>query len=71
MFVVNRVELRVLDNPEQMGKFQSNGPARFERGCQSPCEIVDVRDMSKDIIADDQISRFALRPKAFPSSRAV
>src|SRR5437667_10004938 len=61
VFVINRVELSVLDQPHQVRKLQRDRALWFECGLQAAREIVDVGHMRVDIVARDEISLPACR----------
>ena len=53
--MIDGVELRVLDQPHQVRKFQRDGAAGLERRLQAAGEVVDVGHVGIDIVADDQV----------------
>ena len=60
MLVINGVELALLDELKQMGELHRDNAVILQRAFQSLYEIVDLRNMGKDIVADDQIGLYAL-----------
>src|SRR5437867_3991076 len=63
VLMVNRIELRVLDQIDGVGKFQDNSATRFDQRFEAGHEIVCVWRMSEDIVAENQVSLFADRRK--------
>ena len=61
MFVIGRIELRLLDHAEQMGELQRDRSTRFQSRRKTSGEIIDVRYMRENIVADDEIRPFAFR----------
>ncbi len=57
--MIDRIELGFVHQAEQMREFQRNYTIRFKDGLQARSEIVQVRDMGKNIVADDDIGRTA------------
>ena len=64
MFVIDGVELRLLDQPQQMRKFERDRAAGLQRHFQATGEIVDRRHVGIDIVADDQIGLSAVGGQA-------
>lgn len=60
MFVVNGVELIVLDQTQEMRKLKGGDAIRFEQNPESTHEVVDVRHVRQHVVGDDQISLPAL-----------
>src|SRR6266550_3459541 len=56
MFMVNRVKLSALDQPKQMGKFDSHDSLRLEQQLKTLYKAVQVGNMGQDIVGDDQVS---------------
>ena len=55
MFVINGVKLCVLDELHQMRELQRDRSSGFQHGFQSTRKVVDVGNMRKHIVANDQI----------------
>ena len=68
MLVVDRVELRVLDEAHQVRKFERDRPTGFQRGLESRREVVDVGHVGIDIVADDQIGLLSFGGKLLRQS---
>ncbi len=68
MLVVDGVELRVLDQAQQMREFQGDGAAGLERGLHALGEIVDVGHVGVHVVAGDQVGLAALVAQA-PAQR--
>ncbi len=60
MLVVDGVELVVLDQPQQVGKLQSQNTVGLQQNLQPFDEIVQVRNLRQHVVAEDQISAAAL-----------
>ncbi len=60
VLVIDRVELPLRDQLQQMGKFQRDRATGLERNRKATGEIIDVRDMGIDVVAQDQIRLAAL-----------
>ena len=55
MLMIDRIELMLLDQPQDMGKFQRHRAMRFQRDPQSFDKIVDIRHMRQHVIPHNQI----------------
>ena len=66
MLMINRVELNLLNEPDQMGKFHRNGAAGFQRRFQPSHKIVEIGIVGQHIVADDQIRLSPLLLHFFP-----
>src|SRR5580765_8566425 len=53
--MIDRVELILLNQTEQMRKFHSDDSVRLKHEFQATHEIVEIRNVCKDIVADEQI----------------
>ena len=53
--MVDRVELVLLNQAEQMWKFDSHHRVGLEQGCEAFDEIVKVRNMRHDVVGNDQV----------------
>src|SRR5947199_9835902 len=61
MFMVNRVKLSALDQPKQMGKFDSHNSLRLEQQLKTLYKAVQVGNMGQDIVGNDEVSATSLR----------
>src|ERR1039457_4233306 len=61
MLVVDGIELILLDEAQEMGKFQGDRSIRLKEGREPSREIVDVRNMGVDVVADEEVGPRALR----------
>ena len=64
MLVIDGVELRLLDQPEQVREFERDHAAGLERGLQPADEIVDVGNMGEDVVAADEVGRAVGQPRS-------
>ena len=55
MLVIDRVELVFVDQPLEVGKLERNHPVWSQKMRHSRGEVVEVRDLRQDIVADDEI----------------
>src|ERR1700758_2134400 len=55
MLMVNGVELIALNEPLQMREFEGDDTVRLQKKLHSAHEIVKIRHLGKDIVADDEI----------------
>ena len=58
--MIDRVEFDVLDQLEQMGKFDRHGAFGLEQQRDAGDEVVQPRHVREHVVADDQIGRAAL-----------
>ena len=64
VLVIDGVELGLFDQPQQVREFQGEGAAGLEGGLKAGGEVVDVRDVGIDVVADDEIPLTALGGQA-------
>ena len=55
MFVVDRVELVLPHQLQQMGKLHCDHATGFEQDLHPGDEVINIRDMRQDIVADEEI----------------
>src|SRR5688572_20840859 len=65
MLVVHRIELRVLDQPHEVRKLERYRSARLQRVSETAGEVVYVRHVREDVVADDEIGATALLGASF------
>ena len=69
MFMVDSVELRLLEESHQMWELERDGTVGFQCSLESLSEIINVRHMSIDIVTHYQVARrpscasFSPRPR--------
>src|SRR6185436_18013248 len=56
MLVINGIELAVADQPGKMGKFDGDCAGPRQEKLKTSDEIVQVGDVSQDVIRHDQVS---------------
>src|SRR5579872_4165320 len=61
MFMIDRVELLLLDEVKQMWKFQRRSAGRFEQKLKTADEVVQVGHVRKHVVGDHQVGRFSGR----------
>src|SRR6266849_2768602 len=59
MFVVDGVELVFLHQSHQMGKLHSDDAARIQQNLHSCDKVIDVRNMSKHVVAEQEVGLLA------------
>src|ERR1700683_3663893 len=64
MLVIDRVELPFLDQTQQMRKFKSGGPGRFQQHLEAHQEIMQVGNVGEHIVCGHQIRGLAGGGKA-------
>ena len=70
VLVVDRVELDLLDQFEEMGKFDGRRAGGLQQRSDAGDEVVQPRHMGQHVVADDQIGAPAFRsPALSPGSR--
>ena len=72
MLVIDRVELVLLHEPQEMREFERDVASRLQDRGDSADEIVDVGHLRQDVVADDEIGRRELRrerPSEEPGER--
>src|SRR5688572_13972654 len=69
VFVVNRIELVLFDEPHQMRKFQSDDAGGMEQQLQSRYESIQIGYVSKNVVTHNEVGTFStsdqLKRKAF------
>src|SRR5437016_6204327 len=55
VLMINGIELAVFDEIRRVGKFQDDTAMRLEQSAKSANEIIGIRRVGKDIVAEDQI----------------
>ena len=60
MFVVDRVELVLRDQVEQVGELERDHAVGLERDAQAADEIVDARHVGEDVVAEEKVGRRAV-----------
>jgi hypothetical protein len=55
VLVIDRIELIVFHQPDEMGEFHRDHPVISHQRCEAVDEIVQVRHMGEDIVAQDEI----------------
>ena len=55
MLVVDRVEFGLLDEVRGVGKLQHNAAARLEQGAEAGDEVIGIRRVGKDIVAENKV----------------
>ena len=71
MLVINRVKLILLDQAKQMRKLKRKYAIRLESHLQSFHKIVQIRNLGKNIVSQDQIGRtFGLHQILLPAADA-
>ena len=61
VLVVDGVELVLLEQPQQVRELHRDRPARRQRDRQPGDEVVELRHVGEDVVADDQVGPFAAR----------
>src|SRR5215470_11669111 len=59
VFVIDGVEFGVLDKIDGIRKLEDNAAFGLEEGFQPRDEVVDVRGMGEDIVAEDEVGFFS------------
>src|SRR5215831_11477906 len=59
MFVIDRVEFVEFDQFEQARELECQRTVRLQQKFKTLDEIIEVRNLSKDVVTSDQIRRFA------------
>ena len=60
VLVVDRVELRLLDQAQQVRELHRDAPPGVEQELEAGDEVVEVRHVGEHVVADDQVGRRAL-----------
>ena len=55
MFMINRVELILLHETHQMGKFHGDDALGLEQDFHAGDKIINVRDVSQHVVSEQQI----------------
>jgi len=63
MLMIDRIELILTHQIEQIGKFESGDARRLEQRGDAGNEIVDVRNMRQHVVGDDEVRLPALAGK--------
>ncbi len=70
MLVIDRVELPLLDEPQQVRKLQRDEPGVLDQRAQAGGEAADIRHMREHVVACDQVRPAVplgnLAPRAWP-----
>ena len=53
MLMVDGIELGLFDELQQMWKFEADDAVRLKQNGKSGNEIIDIRNVSEDVISDD------------------
>jgi hypothetical protein len=69
MLVVNGVELAVFDHVQGVSKFKNSDAGRFQKVCKAGNKIIDVVDMSKHVLGDQDVRELAFACQLFSASR--
>src|SRR5579859_647267 len=69
MFMIDGVELRLLDQPHDVRKLQRDYTTRLQRGFKTRREIIDIGNMSVYVVADNQVRPLALSSETISEPR--
>ena len=69
VFMVNRIELTTFDHIQGVGKFADRDPGRLQQACKTGDKIINVVDVSDDVVRNHDICELAFAGQIFGASR--
>ena len=70
MFMINRVELTILDHIHGISKFKDSDASWFQKAQNADDKIINFVDMRKHVVRDHEIGQLAFARQLFGASQA-
>src|SRR5579863_6123973 len=63
MLVINRVEFIEFDEAQKVRELKGKHPFRFQKNLETFYKVVEIRNLGKNVVADDEVGEPILRLK--------